>query len=56
MAELPPYPDTGDDTGDRSPAAGTRRWVSVVAIVIVIVLVLLLVLLHLTGTLGAGAH
>jgi hypothetical protein len=59
MADPPPYPDTGDDTEaepDRGSATGTPRWVSVFGIIIAIVLVLLFVVLHLTGTLGPGAH
>ncbi len=38
------------------PPSGTPRWVSVLGIVVAIALVLLFVVLHLTGTLGAGAH
>jgi hypothetical protein len=59
MAGPPRYPNTGDDSGldgDRSPASGTPRWVSVLGIVIAIGLVLLFVVLHLTGALGRGGH
>jgi hypothetical protein len=59
MADPPPYPDTGDDTGvgrERGSASGRPRWVAVLGILIAIVLVLLFVVLHLTGTLGPGAH
>jgi len=59
MADPPRYPDTGDDTGvgpDGGSATSTPRWVSVLGIIIAIVLVLLFVVLHLTGTLGPGAH
>jgi hypothetical protein len=59
MADQPPYPDTGDDTGgepDRESPAGTPRWVAVVGIVIAIGLLLLFVVLHLTGGVGPGAH
>ncbi|MGH2532858.1 MAG: hypothetical protein ACRDJW_11220 [Thermomicrobiales bacterium] len=59
MAHPPPYPDRGDDTGvgtDRGPTAGTPRWVSVVGIIIAIGLVLLMAVLHLTGSVGPGAH
>jgi hypothetical protein len=56
MADPPSYPDTGDDNGDRGSATGTSRWVPVLGIIIAIGLVLLFVVLHLTGTLGPGAH
>jgi hypothetical protein len=56
MADLPPYPDTSDETSDRQSASGTPRWMAMLGIAIAIVLVLLLVILHLTGTLGASAH
>jgi hypothetical protein len=55
MADPPPYPDTGDDPG-RGAATGKPRWVSALGIIIVIALILLFVVLHLTGTLGPGAH
>ena len=59
MAEPPRYPDTGEDSDlgrDRGLATGRPRWVAVLGIVIAIALVLLFVVLHLTGTLGPGAH
>ena len=59
MADPPPYPDAGDDTGvgpERGSASGTPRWVPVLGVVIATVLALLLVVLHLTGVLGPGAH
>jgi hypothetical protein len=59
MADPPPYPNTGDDTGARSrsgPAASRPRWMSVFWIIIVIALLALFLVLHLTGTLGPGAH
>jgi hypothetical protein len=59
VPDPPLYPDTGDDTGvehDRGSPTGTPRWVSVLGILIVIALILLFVVLHLTGTLGPGAH
>lgn len=61
MADPHTHPDTDkdDDTGpglDRGSTPSTPRGVSVLAIIIVIVLVLLIVVLHLTGTIGAGAH
>lgn len=59
MADPPRYPDAGDDTElgrDRGSSTGTPRWVSVLGLIIAIALVLLFVVLHLTGTLGPGAH
>jgi hypothetical protein len=59
MAHPPPYPDSGDADANsyRRPAAGgTPRWVSAVGIVLVVGLLLLVVALHLTGTIGPGAH
>ncbi len=47
MADRPPYPDTGDDTG-------APRWVKVFGI-IVIVLVLLALIMLLAGG-GPGGH
>ena len=59
MAAPPPYLDTGDDTGarpDRGSTTGTPRWVSMVGVAVAVGLVLLLVVLHLTGSIGPGAH
>jgi hypothetical protein len=59
LAHLPPYPDRGDETDarpDRGPATGAPRWVSKVGIVVAVGLILLVVVLHLTGTIGPGAH
>jgi hypothetical protein len=59
MAHPPPYPETGDET-DAPPGhgltAGTPRWVVVVGIAVAIGLVVLVVVLHLTGSIGPGAH
>jgi hypothetical protein len=59
LAHLPPYPETGDETDARRghglPAA-TPRWTVVVGIAVAIGLVALVVVLHLTGTIGPGAH
>jgi hypothetical protein len=49
MAEPPRYPDTDADPG-------TPRWVKVGGIIIAIALVFVVVVLHLTGTIGPGAH
>jgi hypothetical protein len=59
MANPNPSPGTDDDTDvipEREPPAGTPRWMSVVGIIIVVVLVLAIIILHLTGTIGPGAH
>jgi len=59
MAELPSHPDTGPDSGgdvDDGPGARRRSTGAVVAIVVPVALVVLMVVLHLTGTLGPGAH
>lgn len=37
-------------------AIGAPRWLQVVGIGVVIALIVLIALLHLTGTLGPGAH
>ncbi len=55
MADPPPYPDTGGDTGvapDRESTTGAPRWVKVFGI-IGLVLVLLFVVLLLAG---GGSH
>jgi hypothetical protein len=49
MAEPPRYPES-----DAEP--GTRRWVKLGVIIIAIALVFVVVVLHLTGTIGPGAH
>ncbi len=54
-----PDRDTGDETEvgpGRGSATGTPRWITVLGIIFAVVLVLLFVVLHLTGTLGPGAH
>jgi hypothetical protein len=55
----PRSPETEDDAGqgpDLGADGSTPRWVVVLGIFIAIALVGLIVLLHLTGTLGPGAH
>lgn len=59
MADPPRSPETDNDTGvgpDRGAAPGTRRWAFVLGIMIAIAVVVLMVVLHVTGTLGPGAH
>jgi hypothetical protein len=59
MADSPRSPETGDDAGqgpDLGGAGRTPRWMFVLGIIIAIALIGLIVLLHLTGTLGPGAH
>jgi len=40
----------------RGSTTGTPRWVRALGIVLAVGLLALVVVLHLTGTLGAGAH
>ncbi len=59
MADPPRFPETEEDGGrgpDGGPATSPRRWVFVLGLIIAIGLVGLMILLHLTGTLGPGAH
>jgi hypothetical protein len=56
MADPPRYPGTRDDNDDRGPVNNTRRWAAPLGITLAIVVVLLFVVLHITGTLGPGAH
>jgi len=59
MADPSRPPETEDDAGrgpDRGAARSTPRWVFVLGIIVAIALLGLMVFLHLTGTLGPGAH
>ena len=59
MAHPPRYPKTDADADvppSHRPAGVTPRWVSVLGIIIVIGLVLLIIVLHLSGSVGPGAH
>jgi hypothetical protein len=60
VAHPPPYPDSGDDADvnpyRRANTGGTPRWLSALGIGLVVALVVLVVVLHLTGTIGPGAH
>lgn len=56
MADTPPYPDSGNDTGvgsDHETTVGTPRWVKVFG-VIALAVVLLFVILLVTGRGGHG--
>ena len=58
MADPPPYPDTGDDTGvgaDRRSTVGAPRWVKVFGILALVLVVVVAVLL-LSGGHGPGRH
>lgn len=52
----PNSPDDADATVGRGPTTGTPRWMRALWIVILIGMVALVIALHLTGTLGPGAH
>jgi len=57
MADLPPYPDTGDDTGmgpDGGSTAGTPLWVKAFGIVALVVVLLVGIMLLAGG--GPGGH
>jgi hypothetical protein len=63
MDDPPRHSEPEEDAGveaSRGATGGTRRWLSmlggILVITIAMALVVLIVLLHLTGTLGPGAH
>ena len=52
MADLSPYPDTGDETGaepDRGSPPGTPLWVRVFGIIALVVILLFVILLSTRG-------
>jgi hypothetical protein len=54
-----PYPDTDDDAevgSERESATSPPRWSRTLGIVVVVIVISIFVVLHLTGTLGSGAH
>jgi hypothetical protein len=59
MADPPPSPDTGDDTGvgpDRGSTAGPPRWVKVFGIIAIVVALLVVIMLLVGGGHGPGRH
>jgi hypothetical protein len=59
MTDPPRSPETEDEAGrgpDRGEAKTIARWVFLLGIIIAIALLGLMLFLHLTGTLGPGAH
>ena len=59
MADTPNEPDTGENPGvgaERGSPTRAPRWVPMFGIAVAIALVVLIVALHLTGTIGPGAH
>ncbi len=59
MANLPPYPDTGDETGvgsDVGSTTGAPRWVKVFGIIALVLVVLVGILLMTGGGHGPGRH
>ena len=58
MAHLPSHPDTHHDAGEMPDHRSTasRPWGTHVFGLVTIILVALFVVLHVTGTLGPGAH
>jgi hypothetical protein len=58
MTDPPRHPGTDGDGGPapEGPPDGAPRWKIVLGITIAIALLVLIILLHLTGTIGPGAH
>ena len=59
MADLPPYPDSNDETGvepSGGTPASTPRWVKVFGIIILVASLLLIILLLAGGDHGPGRH
>jgi hypothetical protein len=58
MTDPPRRPGTDGDDGPApaGPPGGASRWKIVLGVTIAIALLVVIVLLHLTGTIGPGAH
>lgn len=57
MAKPTPYPAAEDESAQsRQPKGGLSRWLPILVIAVFVIAVLLMIALHLTGTLGPGAH
>jgi hypothetical protein len=58
MTDPPRHPGTDENAGPgpEGPPGGASRWKVVLAVTIAIALLALIVLLHVTGTIGPGAH
>jgi len=58
MTDPPRHPGTNEDDGPapKGPPGGAPRGKVVLGVTIAIALLVLIILLHLTGTIGPGAH
>jgi hypothetical protein len=58
MIDPPRHPGTDGDGGPapEGPPGSPPRWKVVLGVTIAIALLVLIILLHLTGTIGPGAH
>jgi hypothetical protein len=59
VADRPPSPHTGGDTGvgpGRGSTTSTPRWVKVAGIIAIALVLLFVIILHLTGGGGPGLH